>query len=283
MEETTTSRKSNLTFLLLIAISLFFVTAHLTGYICTVKRFLFYIVNPVPYIADTIIDSGYNVLENIKEIVSVHQENKDLRENIQKYVLVENDYKNVKEENKILRRIVKFADPRERKAVVARVINRESDSWFEWATINKGLKDGLFEDAPVLMLVGEKPVVLGRTWKVYDSFSQVILITNVLSSIPAKIKNLNEDGLIDGQNIDSVKIKYLLPDSRVDVGDEIVTSPISSIFPPNIRIGYISRLDKAQKHALRSAVVKVSAKLNSIREVVILIPEKQNNKSEQSE
>ena len=273
-EEIVSHRKANYAFLLLFTINIFLLTANLTGYICTIKNFIYYVLFPSNIAASGIVDSVDKFSSNIREIVRVHQENLALRESIKRLSYLEGESERAKEENQRLRSLVGFPAVKQSRFLVAHIISREPDSWFQWITIDRGQQDGVYLDAPVLAWADGKPGVLGRVGELYPGSAKVVLITNVLSAVPGEVKSLDEDGLIEGQNSHRLKINYLVPETKVRIGDEVVTSPLSSIFPAGVVIGKVMDFAYVDNEAFHSAVVKPAVNFNNLREAIIVIPEK---------
>lgn len=272
-EQISSSRGSNLIFILLLLIDLFLLTAHLNIYVKTLKNFLFYIVSPVPAAAEKVIETGGQVWSNIRNIVYVNEENASLRKSLERYSYLEKEYVAAMEENERLKSIVGIDFPSKKRAVVSRVIAREPSSWYEWIIIDKGVENGLFADAPVLTWAGNKLVVIGRVWEVYAKKSKIILITNTLCAIPVEIRNKREDGLIEGQNNGILKLNYLLPESSAKLQDEVVTSPISQVFPPGVTIGYVRDvLGSSRNNTMKIATVTPAFNSVSLKIVEVLVP-----------
>ena len=237
------------------------------------KNFLFYVFNPAPASAEKVVESGGQILVNLKEIVSVHEQNAALKKEIERYNYLEKDYASVLEENERLKKISGLSFPLKKKAVISRVVTREPSSWFEWIIIDKGAEDGLFADAPVLAWVDQRLVVVGRVWELHQGSAKVILVTNILCSVPVEVKDLKEDGLIEGQNNGILKLNYLLPESVIKAGDEIVTSPVSQVFPPGITVGYVKDIfGPTKNNTMKVATVKPAFYYSSLKLVAVLIP-----------
>jgi len=271
-EEIVSRRKANYAFLLF-AVNIFLLTANLTIYVRTIKNFIYYVLFPSNFAATHIVESANKLSSNIKEIVNIHQENLSLKQSIERFSLMEADWNNTKEENQRLRSIVGFSAVKNSRPLAAHIVSREPGSWFQWITIDKGRHDGVYINAPVLAWIGDKPAVMGRVEEVFLNSAKVVLITNILSAMPGEIKAISEDGLVEGLNGHKLKINYLVPDSKVKLGDEVVTSPLSSVFPPGILIGIISDFSASGDEAFRSAVVKPAVNFNNLREAIVLIAE----------
>lgn len=267
-------RRTVFTFLFLIAVNVFLLTARLNEYVLNLKSFLFYVLVPTPQAATSTIRITQKLFGNVSEIVRVHQENIALRRELDKYIQMENDWKRATDENSRLRDLVNFPKFYRHSQVKAKVVSREPDEWFDSVIIDKGKGDGIYIDAPVLAFAGKRPSVLGRVSEVYGNASKVVLVTNILSAVPAMVGSTGDDGLLEGQDNGELLLNYLIPDKTYTIGDEVVTSPLSSVFPSGILIGKIKDVSDASDESFKSLVIKPAINLNSLREVVILIPEK---------
>lgn len=269
-EELISSRRTTITFVVLLLVTLILLTAHLSGYVRTFKSFLFYVISPVPETASRAIDAGRNAGKEIADIVKVHQENLALRRMLQRYAFLEDDSRRLRKENERLRGLAAFPAQAGYLSIVARVTLREPGSWFQSVMINKGANSGISVDDPVLVWSRERPVVVGRVNEVYRDSAKIALITNAMSAIPVEMAGIGEDGLMEGQNGPVLRINYILPEGTIAIGDEVVTSPLSSVFPPGMLVGKVQALFEADDQNMGAAAVRPAANFNSLREVLIL-------------
>lgn len=114
--------------------------------------------------------------------------------------------------------------------------------------INKGTNDSIKEDFGVITSKG----ILGITSSTSNNYANVISILNTTSRISAQLKKSNHFGSLTW-NGDSPNIVQLIDVEKiapVAVGDTIVTSGRSSIFPKNINIGTVQdfELDAAENY-----------------------------------
>jgi rod shape-determining protein MreC len=265
-------RKPFLTFLFLLTVNVFFLTANLTGYVRTIKNFIFYIISPTPFAASRLVITGQKFSDNVAELVNVHQENIRLKKTLEQYVNLDNECREARNENERLSRLVNFPVPKHTQSIPARVITRIPGDWFEWIVIDRGRQQGVFLNAPVFAWMDGQMAVIGRVGEVSGNSAKVVLLTSLLSSFPVTVKSLDEDGLLEGQNGPLLEINYLLPDTRITVGDEITTSPLSSVFPSGIIVGNVVDIKKMPNQKFSTVVVRPSADLNRLREVIVLAP-----------
>ncbi|MDH3382211.1 MAG: rod shape-determining protein MreC, partial [Flavobacteriaceae bacterium] len=126
----------------------------------------------------------------------------------------------------------------------AEVINNSVNKQRNYITINVGTKQGIGPEMAVISSTG----VVGIVKESSKNFSVVIPILNRNLMISAKLKNQNYFGSISWNGIDYSKcnlneIPYHI---NLNVGDTIVTSGYSAIFPQGIIIGTISEYSKPE-------------------------------------
>ena len=69
---------------------------------------------------------------------------------------------------------------------------------------------------------------MGRVSEAGPHSSQVLLVTDEMSAVPARVLHIGENGVIEGKNGKDLLLDYLLSDSQVKIGDEVVTSSTQS-------------------------------------------------------
>lgn len=152
----------------------------------------------------------------------------------------------------------------------ATVIERNTAYWFNNITINKGKKDGI----EVGMAVVIKEGIIGKIESVSYFTSTIKLITsndkNNKISIRINSKDKTYNNIlttdIDGQMV----ITGIDKDSTIEVGNTVVTSGLSDIFPSGIIIGKISKIENDEYGISKKAFVESQADINNIRFVSVL-------------
>jgi len=120
------------------------------------------------------------------------------------------------------------------------VISRNTGSWWRKIILNKGARNGV--------TIGDAVVGPGGLIGLIDDVSiftsSVKLLTSSESQVGAWVQRTNIHGLIVGVGNDSPKLIFYSKDVDIKVGDLILSSPASSLLPPNIPIGIIESIDK---------------------------------------
>lgn len=114
--------------------------------------------------------------------------------------------------------------------------------------INKGLNDSIKEDFGVITNKG----ILGIVNKTSNNYATVISILNTTSQISAQLKKSNHYGSLiwNTKTPNTVQLVDVEKTTSVAIGDSIITSGKSSIFPKGIPIGTIEnyKLDTSENY-----------------------------------
>ncbi len=114
--------------------------------------------------------------------------------------------------------------------------------------INKGTNDSIKQDFGVITTEG----IVGIINEISGNYATVISILNTTSSISAQLKKTNHIGSLTWNAKDPafVQLTDIPKIAPVVIGDTIITSGRSSIFPKNIPIGTIAyfNLDAAENY-----------------------------------
>ncbi len=176
---------------------------------------------------------------NLKDYLNLRKENKQL--------IVEN--------NKLYNRLARYKTLRSENQnnsedslymgqytyIPAKVINNSTNKQYNYITLNKGSRQGIKEEMAVVSADG----VVGVVKKVSDNFSSVISVLNRQFYINAKIKKNGYFGPLswNGKNYKQVILSQIPHHVKVEIGDTIVTSGYSAIYPEGIMIGVVSNFE----------------------------------------
>ncbi len=196
----------------------------------------------------------------------LHRQINELKQ--QNQTLLEYQY-----ENQRLRQMLDFRDRHreEYRLEAAEVIARSPENWHKTMTINRGEVDGISRNLIVVTPQG----LVGRVTACTDTSSEVLLILDRESAIGALIQTSRTQGIVEGhgdQNqLRMVNIPY---DSSIRNGQTVVTSGLSEIFPPGLRIGEVTDVGHESNGLLKYAVIKPSVDFDKLEEVFVIQPVK---------
>ncbi len=133
--------------------------------------------------------------------------------------------------------------------VVGRVISRSPMLWFAHVGVNKGSSSGVHMNDPVVNGDG----LVGKVTSVQPNSSIVTLITDSTSGVASKDVVSSASGIVAPAKGDpsDLTMQFVQAGDAVRAGDTVATSgtvdtsggPANSLFPPNIPIGRVTRVD----------------------------------------
>lgn len=152
--------------------------------------------------------------------------------------------------------------------IPAQVINHDYRFRNNFLTLNKGKKDSLQKDMGVITNQGIVGIVKGTS----ENYATVISLLNTETRISAKIKNTGFFGNLVWLGTDP-KIMTLETIPRyveISVGDTIVTSGYSTIFPSDLDIGVVKSFELKKGTSNLDIQVELSAGLTNISSVYVI-------------
>ncbi len=123
----------------------------------------------------------------------------------------------------------------------AKVISNSTNKQFNYITLNKGSRQGIKQDMGIINSEG----IVGVITNVSPNYSTGLSMLNKRFAISAKITKNNYSGSLvwDGEHYNTADLKEIPFHVIVNVGDSVVTSSNSGIFPEGIMIGTITKYD----------------------------------------
>jgi rod shape-determining protein MreC len=152
--------------------------------------------------------------------------------------------------------------------IEAKVINNSVNKLQNFITLNKGRRDGVMPEMGVVTNEGIVGVVSASN----DRYSTVLPLLNPKSHISCKIKRSRDFGQLtwDGIDPDYVQLDEVPRHGDVRVGDTIVTTGYSSIFPEGIRAGIVSRCSKPANKTYVQIDIKAGVSFRTVSYVKVV-------------
>jgi rod shape-determining protein MreC len=138
-----------------------------------------------------------------------------------------------------------------------------------YITLNKGTLAGVREDMGVLSPNG----IVGVVISVSPHFSKVIPILNPKYQPNCKIKRTDYFGTLswDGKDPRYISLKELPQHAAFNIGDTIVTSGFSTVFPEGVSVGTVEDTFKKKGENYNSLKVKLFTNFSALSEVLIVV------------
>ncbi len=122
----------------------------------------------------------------------------------------------------------------------ARVVGGTVSTQTNFITIHRGSNQGVQPNMGVVSPSG----IVGTVVNTGENFSSVMTLLHRQYRVVVKLKNSGYRGTVewDGISPNYVTLKDIPKSAKVQVGDSVVTSPTSSLFPPGIMVGRIEEI-----------------------------------------
>ena len=153
----------------------------------------------------------------------------------------------------------------------ARIIAKDSGSWFSVFRIDKGSDDGIKEDMNVIAGGG----LVGIVTDVGANYATVRSIIDDSSRVSAMAQQSGDSCIVAGDlqlfKEGRLKLSYMEKDDDIKDGDMIVTSNISGKFLPGILVGYATDITVDYNDNLtKSGYLIPAARCDRLQEVLVI-------------
>ena len=183
---------------------------------------------------------------------------------------------NLRAELERLERVLKLPPAPGYRSEPARVVRRDFSSWWQQLTIRKGRNYGIVEGSPVIYAGG----VVGRVREVHAYTAVVELVSSPGVRIAAVAEGDTrpisyQGGINPTYGPASATVEYVPLDVFVSPATprRLVTSGLGGVFPPNLTIGELIRVEPSTDGLFKSGEVRLSPALSDLSEVTVLVPE----------
>jgi rod shape-determining protein MreC len=143
-------------------------------------------------------------------------------------------------ENEKLRALLKFAPPTRQAYTSARVATDTGSPYSRSVIITSGANLGVQEDLAVINEAG----LVGRVADVSSKTARVLLLTDINSRIPVISEDSRERAIAGGNNSELLSLIYLPENSKLKVGEKIITSGDGGVLPPGLPVGVVTKIEK---------------------------------------
>jgi rod shape-determining protein MreC len=170
-------------------------------------------------------------------------------------------------QNQKLKGLLDYSKNQKHKGIVAPIVGRSADHWWQQVTLGRGSNDGIKVNSVVMAPGG----LVGRIISVTPNSSRVLLISDATSRVGAVVSRSRSMGFIRGQGSNRAVLQFFdkVPDVRR--GDVVSTSPVSQLFSPGLPLGRVESVN-LDKSPAPEAVIELTAPVSYL-EWVSVYPE----------
>ncbi len=195
-------------------------------------------ITPVLTVAASPMDVVSNAGNWVAETINMRSENIALRNQNLQLLQWQSLAKEMEAENASLRALLNVVPQTKRDFVTARVVSDFGGPYMHGALINGGALQGITHD---LAVVSEHGLV-GRVVEAGEKTSRVLLLNDINSRVPVIAETVREKSILAGKNDGLPSLTYLAANSKITVGERIVTSGDGGIFPSGVPVGVVTAI-----------------------------------------
>lgn len=174
---------------------------------------------------------------------------------------------NLKNENNELLRMLDFKKRTALSMKPARVVNKGMQPNLLSMVINAGTENNIQKNQPVLTSLG----VIGKTVEVSENASIVQLITDTNYRLSVRILPSGATGILRFLRDGFGQIREVQKNVKVQIGDKVVTSGFSDIYPPGLPVGSVSGVLDDRGSFQKVVNLKLPNDITSFQNVFVII------------
>jgi rod shape-determining protein MreC len=182
----------------------------------------------------TSVRTGLKSLEQLeRENAALEVENRELR-------ATNKGLRDVEHEVNRLRNALNYRERSVFKLIAAEIVARDSSTWWRTVTINRGKRDGIEIDMPVVTAEG----LVGKVTTVSGTISLVLLVSDENCRVAASVEGSREQGIVSGERVTTglsplLDLNFLTKQADLKPGQKVYTSGVGGVFPSGLLIGVV--------------------------------------------
>jgi rod shape-determining protein MreC len=209
----------------------------------------------------------------LKRLDELERENGQLKFENEQLRVANSLLRNLETEVQRLNRALAFREQSPFKLLPARVISRESATWWNTCTIGGGSKEGIQPDMAVVTENG----VVGKVTTVGKDVSVVLLISDESLRVSVAIEGTQEQGIVSGTRASStytpdLRIRFLSKTAKLQPGMKVLTAGAGGVFPSGLVVGTVKEFSAKELEGI--ATVTPAVDLVEIQDVFVIIRQK---------
>ncbi len=214
-------------------------------------------------------NTGLNVRgiwTNYIDLRRLREQNQDLQSENDRLRLEQASLAEDARDGERLREMLDFRGQYIDKTMPAQVIGTSGTDQAHVIYIDKGYKDGLRTQMPVITPDG----VVGKIKNVFPSTAQVLLISDQTSGAGVMLQSTRIRGVMKGDASGQPQMVNISPDDRIQPGEEVLTSGGDQVYPRGLPVGVVEKVVSDPDTSYVNVLIKPNANLGKLEEVLVV-------------
>jgi rod shape-determining protein MreC len=222
---------------------------------------------------------------SVQELAIIRREYNELLDRVTRYEQLERSSAEIRQENNRLREQLDFTRTVAYRHIPAEIIGRDPDNLFSAFVINKGKRDGVSYNLPVIAYQKGTQALVGKIVQTGQLESLVMPIYDVSSFVPSRFAESRYDGLVEGQGKPEYPLLMRLISKRardeIAIGDMIITSGVGgvypgAIYPAGINIGRVRDIRYEEYETSMEVELDTAIDFSRLEYVLVIDPYAEN-------
>lgn len=198
---------------------------------------------------------------------NVRSQNEELRDEIQRLRLEQVRLSQDANQARRLQALLAFKEQYISETMAAQVISSTGSEFTRGIYIDKGARDGLKRDMPVITADG----IVGKVYTVFPSSSLVLEINDPSSGAGVILEKSRLQGILKGEQRGTGEtfVGNIMSDEKIEPGDVVVTSGGDRVFPKGLPVGTVDKVQPGSD-AFLNVRVRPAARLDRLEEVLVI-------------
>ncbi|HYA76038.1 MAG TPA: rod shape-determining protein MreC, partial [Burkholderiaceae bacterium] len=174
----------------------------------------------------------------------------------------------LEQENEQLRKLVGLRERVEPHSQIVTALYESRDPFSHKIVIDHGSKDGIRAGGPVIDEAG----VVGQVTRVFPMTAEVTLLTDKEQSLPVQIaRNGLRAVAFGGSEPMTLELRFLPSNADVQSGDTVVTSGLDGLYPTDMPVATVTRIDRDVKDQFARVILRPVAGMSKSRLLLVLL------------
>ena len=229
------SQKFSVLSLIFLALFIFFLDVYGVKFTKPIRSLINDLIYRVTFLASAPTRFFPEVSKDISSYFNVREENKRLKDVIEKYKLLELNVEFLRNQNNNLKKILETENIYQSKTnvILAKVLVDKNSPFLKSIVINKGTNSGILKGMPVT----QNDYLVGRVVETNYLSSRVLLLNDLNSRIPVTLDDGSTQAILSGSGTNNPLLEYLPDEYEVLSEINVYASGKDGIFLPGTPIG----------------------------------------------
>jgi rod shape-determining protein MreC len=237
------------------------------GTVSLMRRWSVGLMTPFERAAHGVMHGVVSGWQNYVGLRKTKQQNDELKQEVARLREEQASFAEDAVQGRRLQALLDFKQKYISETVAAQVIGTSGSDRSHIVWLDKGSADGLKPEQAVITPAG----VVGKLRDVFPHTAQVVLLNDATSGAGVVLVSSRIRGILRGTAEGQVQIVNLTSDSRIKVGEQVVTSGGDMVFPRGLPVGAIESIVPDLQHQPYTAItIRPAANLAQVSEVLVI-------------